>query len=189
MERAGHQHHHSRTITPITTLQNLILVSVKQASKQEIKEIIFRGRNLKKDIVYIYMTLIKIIQRNWFCQSITKKTYTTFCKISSPCWTELCHSIWTVLHQLLTRWSSQRRFILNMTEIEIARCLSSNKFTSPYFRGVISQDQLKILPNFQSGFYICNNNDSNGRANIGFQLCGLRISLKPNFLTHWLKHR
>ena len=49
-----------------------------------------------------------------------------------------------------------------MNEIELTKVLASNEITAPYFRGVVSQDQLNLLPRFENGFYVCNTDDSEG---------------------------
>ena len=49
-----------------------------------------------------------------------------------------------------------------MDEIELTRILRGSEVTAPYFCGVISHDQLNILPAPSIGFYICNSDDSKG---------------------------
>ena len=49
-----------------------------------------------------------------------------------------------------------------MDEVELTRLLLGNQVTSPYFCGVISHDQLNLRQTPETGFYICNTDDSNG---------------------------
>ena len=49
-----------------------------------------------------------------------------------------------------------------MDENELTRLLRNNSITSPYFCGVLSHDELNMLPTPDEGFYICNSDHSQG---------------------------